>query len=79
MNTKEELLEHLREILKAEGRALGMYVELARSVSSAQLKAFFTDLSKEEEHHAKIVREMIALLEGSAQEPWHEPVPDPSE
>jgi rubrerythrin len=74
-NTKLEILEHLKEILKMEEKAEGAYTELARSVESAQLKSFFMYLAEEEKHHAKIVRDMILLLEGSSSEPWHEPPP----
>lgn len=73
MNTKEEILEHLKDMLKMEGTALGMYAEIAGSVNNAALKSFFTDFYKEEEQHAKIVSEMISLLEDSTQESWHEP------
>ena len=64
MNTKLELLEHLKEILKMEGEALGAYTELAKSVQNASLKSFFTGLAEEEKHHAEMVSDLITLLEG---------------
>ena len=64
MNTKLELLDHLKEILEMEGAAGGAYTELAKSIENAQLKSFFTTLAEEEKHHAEIVNEMIMLLEG---------------
>ncbi len=74
MNTKEEVLGHLKEILEAEGSALDAYAEIAGSLKSEALKSFFMELSKEEASHAKIVKEMIALLEGGMQSHRHEPV-----
>jgi rubrerythrin len=58
------MLEHLKEILRMEGEAGGIYTELAKSVQNASLKSFFTSLAEEEKHHAKLVSEMIMLLEG---------------
>ena len=72
-NIKLELLEHLKEILKMEGAAGGAYMELAKSVENAQLKSFFMALAEEEEYHAKLVNEMILMLEGSSQESWRNP------
>ena len=74
-NTKQEILDHLREMLEMEGRALGMYVEMARAVRDSNLKAFFVDMSKEEKRHAEMVSDMIMLLEGSVQTAWHSPPP----
>ena len=74
-NTKEEMLQHLKDMLKAERAAGGAYIELANSVQNSQLKSFFMNLAEEEKHHAKIVSELILLLEGSDQQAWHEPPP----
>lgn len=72
---KRDMLDHLKEILKAEGKAGGMYMEIARDVKNAQLKSFFMNLAEEEKYHAKLVNDMIMLLEGSTEESWHEPPP----
>lgn len=74
-NTKLEMLEHLKEILKMEGAAGGAYTELVKSVQNSSLKSFFTSLAEEEKYHSKIVNDLITLLEGSPQESWHEPPP----
>ena len=63
MNTKLEILEHLKEILKMEGTAGSMYAEISTSVQNPALISFFKELAEEEKHHAEIVRNMISLLE----------------
>ncbi|MFH1237130.1 MAG: DUF892 family protein [Candidatus Aenigmatarchaeota archaeon] len=74
-NVKQEMLEHLKEILQMEGSAGGMYTELAAAVDNSQLKSFFQDLAKEEQEHARLVSDLIMLLDSSqqSQKPWHEP------
>jgi rubrerythrin len=66
MNTKEEILFRLRELLAAEGSALQMYTELMASLKNEQMKAFFRDIANEEKQHADIVRSLISLIEGLA-------------
>lgn len=78
-NVKQEMLDHLKEILQMEGSASGMYTELASAVESYQLKSFFQDLAKEEQSHAKLVSDLIMLLESSqqSQKPYYSPPKDP--
>ena len=61
MNTKEEILQHLKEMLNMENEAFRMYTELASQVNSAALKNFFLSIAEEEEGHAKIVSELIKI------------------
>jgi rubrerythrin len=73
---KRELLEHLEEILKMEGKAGGAYTELAEGVNSPQLKSFLRDLAEEEKGHAKLVRGMMSLISGEPSSPFYEPPTD---
>lgn len=78
-NVKQEILEHLKDVLQMEGSASGMYTDLASSVDNSQLKSFFQDLAKEEQSHAKLVSDLIMLLESSqqGQKPYYSPPKDP--
>ena len=64
MNTKEEILSHLQEILRKEGEALRMYMEIVNSVGSPALKSFFMEIANEEKQHAETVRNLISVVEG---------------
>jgi len=61
MNTRQEILEHLKEMLKMEGEAFRMYSELASHVNSAALKNFFLSIAEEEKNHSKLVGELMAI------------------
>ncbi|MBN2102247.1 MAG: DUF892 family protein [Candidatus Aenigmarchaeota archaeon] len=65
MNIKEELISRLKELLAMEGKASAMYSEMMSSLSSDALKDFFQSLQEEEKDHAKIVSDMIKILEES--------------
>lgn len=64
MNTRQELLGHLREMLEMEGFAGRAYTEIAEQVQSPKMRDFFRKMADEEKGHAEIVKEMIGLLEG---------------
>lgn len=78
-NVKQEILEHLKDVLQMEGSASGMYTELASSVDNYSLKSFFHDLAKEEQGHAKLVSELLDLLDSSqqSQKSYYSPPKDP--
>ncbi|NIO21320.1 MAG: DUF892 family protein [Candidatus Aenigmarchaeota archaeon] len=61
MNTREEILSHLKEMLKMENQAYNMYSDLASSVDAPALKNFFLEIAEEEKNHAKIVSELIKV------------------
>lgn len=63
MNTKEEVLSHLKEMLKMESEAFRMYSELASQTNSTALKNFFLSIAEEEQGHAKIVGDLITICE----------------
>ncbi len=63
MNIKEEMLSHLQEMLRMEGEAERMYMEIVNSLGNPALKSFFTEIADEEKHHAEIVRNLISLIE----------------
>jgi len=65
MNTKEEIIAHLREIMEMEGKAERGYEEIISSLKSEALRIFFKDLAREEEMHGKLVRELMDMLEKS--------------
>jgi rubrerythrin len=62
MNTKEEILSHLKEMLKMESHAHNMYSELASSVENPALKNFLLEIAEEESVHAKIVGDLMKLI-----------------
>ncbi len=62
MNTKEEILSHLQEMLKMEGEAQRMYLEIVNSLENPSLKSFFQDIANEEKEHAEIVGNLISLI-----------------
>jgi rubrerythrin len=70
MNTREEILEHLKEMLGKEVTALDMYEEISRSLENEQLKTFFSDFAKEEEKHVELVKELIALVKEGMHGEW---------
>lgn len=63
MNTKEEILKHLKEILEMEEKAERGYKEIISSIESEPLKLFFRELAGEEETHGRLVRELIETIE----------------
>jgi rubrerythrin len=62
MNTKDEILSHLKEMLKMENQAHNMYSDLASSVKAPALKNFLLEIAKEESTHAEIVDGLIKLI-----------------
>lgn len=62
MNTKEEILSHLKQMLKMEVKANRMYSDLASSIKAPALKNFLLEIAEEEKHHAKIVGDLIELM-----------------
>jgi rubrerythrin len=62
MNTKDEILSHLREMLKMENQAHNMYSDLASSVEAPALKNFLLEIAEEEKGHGKIVGDLINLI-----------------
>ncbi|NIO23119.1 MAG: hypothetical protein GTN38_03790 [Candidatus Aenigmarchaeota archaeon] len=61
MNTRQEIHEHLKEMLNKEGEAFRMYTELASEVNNAALKNFFLRIAEEEKYHEKLVGELMAI------------------
>jgi|GEM_PF-2117422 len=62
MNTRQEILDHLKEMLKMESQAHNMYSDLASSVEAPALKNFLFEIAEEEKHHAKIVSGLLTIL-----------------
>ena len=62
MNTKDEILSHLKEMLRMEGEANRMYSDLASSLETPALKTFLSEIAEEEKGHAKIVGDLIRLI-----------------
>lgn len=62
MNTEEEILSHLQEMLKMEGDAERMYLEIVNSLRNPALESFFTEIANEEKHHAEMVRNLISII-----------------
>lgn len=64
MNTKEEILNRVRELLESENFAARMDQEIIDDLKNEKLISFFEKLKSEEHEHAKIVSGLIKILEG---------------
>ncbi len=65
MNTKEEIIRRLEELLESENQAASMDNEIAEGLTSEKLKSFFEKLRGEEKNHAEIVKGLIETLRSS--------------
>ena len=62
MNTKEEILGRLEELLESERYAARMNQEIIDGINQPKLIEFFEGLRREEERHGRIVKGMIEIF-----------------
>ncbi len=65
MNTKEEIISRLEELLDSERNAAKMDNEIVEGLINEKMKSFFENLQMEEENHAKAVENLIEILRSS--------------
>jgi rubrerythrin len=66
MNTKQEILDRLKEVLEAERLAAKKYDEMVNDIGNSKMKRFFKIMRTEEERHERIVEELMDLIQDSS-------------
>ncbi|MBN2042427.1 MAG: hypothetical protein JW754_01325 [Candidatus Aenigmarchaeota archaeon] len=64
MNTKEEILRRLEELLESERYAARMDQEIIDGLGQEKMIGFFEGLKGEEERHERIVKGLIETFKG---------------
>ena len=63
MITKQDAKNYLNLMLKTENTMASVYNELASKISDVELQKHFLQMVKEEHDHARLVQELIALVD----------------
>jgi rubrerythrin len=66
MNTKQEILDRLKEVLETERLAAQKYDEMTNGLGNSKMKRFFKVMRTEEERHERIVEELMDIIRDSS-------------